>query len=183
MQWPLCLLQNGHHVHGNALLIATHRILSLTSCSCPAACWDWFISNHLTIVFEFHGGKQTFNEPINFRSTRRTILNAVAGSAVASVLSSFPIPEIAQGKEITIINWQGNKDASSALAKIAGTFEAKTGVKVTINNMDAEAHKTAIRNYLVVGAPDICFWFSGNRMKAFIKRGLFDNISELIAGE
>ena len=39
-----------------------------------------------------------------------------------------------------------------------------------------EAHKTAIRSYLTVGAPDVCFWFSGNRMKAFVERGLFDGL-------
>ena len=49
--------------------------------------------------------------------------------------------------------------------------------------MDHEAHKTAIRSYLVVGAPDICFWFSRNRMKAFVTKGLFDDISDLFARE
>ncbi len=34
-----------------------------------------------------------------------------------------------------------------------------------------------------VGAPDVCFWFSGNRMKAFVERGLFDDISDLFTRE
>jgi maltose-binding protein MalE len=57
------------------------------------------------------------------------------------------------------------------------------GTKVVVNNMDHEAHKTAIRNYLVAGAPDVCFWFSGNRMRGFVTRGLFDDISDLFEKE
>ncbi|WP_288200262.1 ABC transporter substrate-binding protein [uncultured Pleomorphomonas sp.] len=92
-------------------------------------------------------------------------------------------PAIAQARELTIISNIGNADQRAVLQRLADEYAKASGVAVTINNMDHEAHKTAIRSYLVVGAPDICFWFSGNRMKAFVKRGLFDDISDLYERE
>nr|WP_245427408.1 ABC transporter substrate-binding protein [Pleomorphomonas carboxyditropha] len=92
-------------------------------------------------------------------------------------------PAIAQARELTIISNIGNADQRTVLQRLADEYAKASGVAVTINNMDHEAHKTAIRSYLVVGAPDICFWFSGNRMKAFVKRGLFDDISDLYERE
>lgn len=117
------------------------------------------------------------------KASRRMFLKAAGGSAALWATGGIPMPAIAQTRQITVINDQSNPKAITAFAKIAAAFEAQSGVKVVINNMDHEANKTAIRNYLVAGAPDICFWFSGNRMKAFVKRNLFDDISDLIARE
>ncbi|XYI02485.1 ABC transporter substrate-binding protein [Sorangium sp. So ce1128] len=90
---------------------------------------------------------------------------------------------VAQRKELAIISNIGNAAQRDVLQRLASEFEKASGVKVTINNMDHEAHKTAIRSYLVVSAPDLCFWFSGNRMNAFVKRDLFDDISDLFERE
>ncbi|MER8366366.1 ABC transporter substrate-binding protein [Mesorhizobium sp. M1378] len=110
-------------------------------------------------------------------STRRNFLKG-AGGISAAALAGFPMPALSQSSEVTIISDENN-DALQILRRIAADFEKQSGTKVVINNMDHEAHKTAIRNYLVAGAPDICFWFSGNRMRAFVTRGLFDDISDL----
>ncbi|HEY0122139.1 MAG TPA: ABC transporter substrate-binding protein [Rhizobium sp.] len=115
-------------------------------------------------------------------SSRRTFLKG-AGAISAATLAGFPMPAIAQAQDVTIISDESNADALAILRKIADDFGKQAGVKVVVNNMDHEAHKTAIRNYLVAGAPDICFWFSGNRMRAFVKRGLFDDISDLFEKE
>lgn len=104
-----------------------------------------------------------------------------AGTALAG--AALSTPALAQGAEVTIISNIGDAGQRAVLQKIADAFSKESGTKVTINNMDHEAHKTAIRSYLVVGAPDICFWFSGNRMKAFVQRGLFDDISDLFEKE
>jgi len=122
--------------------------------------------------------------------------DSVAGPALATTRRRFMIgtgavlaggllarPAIAQARELTIISNIGNADQRAVLQRLADEYAKASGVAVTINNMDHEAHKTAIRSYLVVGAPDICFWFSGNRMKAFVQRGLFDDISDLYARE
>ena len=113
-------------------------------------------------------------------SSRRQFMIG-AGTALAGVALSCPA--LAQSKELTIISNIGNAAQREVLQRIASEYEKAGGVKVTINNMDHEAHKTAIRSYLVVGAPDLCFWFSGNRMKAFVKRDLFDDISDLFERE
>lgn len=114
--------------------------------------------------------------------TRRTFLKSAAGLSAAAV-GGFPIPAIAQSSEVTVISAESNANTAEALRRIAADFEKAAGTKVVVNNMDHEAHKTAIRNYLVAGAPDVCFWFSGNRMRAFVNRGLFDDISDLFEKE
>ncbi|MER9183334.1 ABC transporter substrate-binding protein [Mesorhizobium sp. M0159] len=115
-------------------------------------------------------------------STRRNFLKG-AGGISAGALAGFPMPALSQSSEVTIISDENNADALRILRRIAADFEKQSGTKVVINNMDHEAHKTAIRNYLVAGAPDVCFWFSGNRMRAFVTRGLFDDISDLFEKE
>ena len=114
------------------------------------------------------------------KASRRQFLIGTGAALAGTALSR---PAIAAGGEVTIISDLGNADQRAVLERLAGEFTKKTGTKVTINNMDHEAHKTAIRSYLVVGAPDICFWFSGNRMKAFVDRGLFNDISDLYQKE
>ncbi|MBY5782531.1 carbohydrate ABC transporter substrate-binding protein [Rhizobium leguminosarum] len=116
-------------------------------------------------------------------TTRRSFLKGAGMVSAAAVTGSFPIPAIAQAQEVTMISAENNGAALDALKAIAASFSKEAGVNVVINNMDHEAHKTAIRNYLVAGAPDICSWFSGNRMRAFVKRGLFDDISDLFEKE
>lgn len=116
-------------------------------------------------------------------TTRRRFLKQASGGAMALTMSGLSMPAIAQSKNLTIIANENNDQVVAALKQIAADFELAHGASVTINRMDHEAHKTAIRNYLVAGAPDVCFWFSGNRMKTFIRRGLFEDISDLFAEE
>ncbi|TCQ03522.1 carbohydrate ABC transporter substrate-binding protein (CUT1 family) [Rhizobium sp. PP-F2F-G36] len=118
---------------------------------------------------------------LSFATSRRTLMLGAGGlMASAALLGS---PALAQSKQLTIISNIANAPQREVLQRLAGEFEKGSGTKVVINNMDHEAHKTAIRSYLVVGAPDICFWFSGNRMKSFVKRDLFDDISDLFERE
>ncbi|TGQ04778.1 MULTISPECIES: ABC transporter substrate-binding protein [unclassified Mesorhizobium] len=116
-------------------------------------------------------------------TTRRRFLKGTGAALVASATGGLCLPALAQPQDITIISNLSNVEQRQILQRLATEFEAKSGGKIVINNMDHEAHKTAIRSYLVVGAPDICFWFSGNRMKAFVAKGLFDDISDLFARE
>ncbi|WP_431323579.1 ABC transporter substrate-binding protein [Rhizobium sp. YTU87027] len=118
---------------------------------------------------------------LTFAAPSRRQFIVGAGTVLAG--AALSAPAIAQSSEVTIISNIGDAGQRGVLQKIADAFSKESGTKVTINNMDHEAHKTAIRSYLVVGAPDVCFWFSGNRMKAFVKRGLFDDISDLFEKE
>lgn len=113
-------------------------------------------------------------------TTRRRFMIGTGAVLAGGMLAR---PAIAQSKELTIISDLGSADQRAVLQRLADEYSKASGVAVTINNMDHEAHKTAIRSYLVVGAPDVCFWFSGNRMKAFVTRGLFDDMSDLYERE
>lgn len=117
---------------------------------------------------------------LGLATTRRRFMIGTGAVLAGGMLAR---PALAQSKELTIISNIGNADQRSVLQRLADEYSKASGVTVTINNMDHEAHKTAIRSYLVVGAPDVCFWFSGNRMKAFVKRGLFDDMSDLYERE
>jgi multiple sugar transport system substrate-binding protein len=114
--------------------------------------------------------------------SRRSLLK-LAGAGLAASASGLAVPAIGQTRQLTIITERSNANTRAAFAQIAAAFEREAGATVTINNMDHEAHKTAIWNYLVASPPDVCFWFTGNRMRAFVKRGLFDDISDLVARE
>ncbi len=125
-------------------------------------------------------GKTESTTGIELATTRRRFILGTGAVLAGGMLAR---PAIAQAKELTIISNIGNADQRAVLQRLVDEYSKASGVAVTINNMDHEAHKTAIRSYLVVGAPDVCFWFSGNRMKAFVKRGLFDDISDLYERE
>lgn len=56
-------------------------------------------------------------------------------------------------------------------------------IDVKINEYDHEGYKSAIRNWLVTTPPDVVFWFAGNRMKFFVDRGLFEDVSDVWADE
>jgi multiple sugar transport system substrate-binding protein len=126
------------------------------------------------------GGNTMRKQSSLIAPTRRVFLK---GTGLAVAAGGLGFPAFAQARELTIISNRGSAAQREAFQKIADAFGAAAGVKVTINNMDHEAHKTAIRNYLVASPPDICFWFSGSRMRGFVERGLFDDISDLVAKE
>src|SRR5690606_28941075 len=102
------------------------------------------------------GGAAMNSDWTKTNTTRRLFLK-VAGGASAIALGGLSAPAIAQGAELTIISAESNAGVLAVLRRIAADFEKQSGTKVVVNNMDHEAHKTAIRNYLVAGAPDICF--------------------------
>ncbi|WGF89248.1 ABC transporter substrate-binding protein [Marinivivus vitaminiproducens] len=114
--------------------------------------------------------------------SRRGLLHTAGGLGLAAG-ALRGAPALAQSRAITVIADQSNAETRAIFAEIAAAYEADTGVSVTVNNMDHEAHKTAIRSYLAASPPDVCFWFSGNRMRAFVERGLFDDISDLFERE
>lgn len=106
----------------------------------------------------------------------------IAGTAATAGIA-LATPALAQSRELVIISNRGNAGQRQALEAIAQAFGKASGVKVSVNNMDHEAHKTAIRNYLVASPPDINFWFSGARMRGFVERGLFADITDLVEAQ
>lgn len=103
------------------------------------------------------------------RWLRHLTVGAVALAALAS----------AHAQQTLVINTdRSGTGQKAAFNKIVSDFEAKNpGVKVTVNYSDVESYKTSIRNFLVTSPPDIAFWFTGARMRAFTKRNLFEDLS------
>jgi multiple sugar transport system substrate-binding protein len=101
---------------------------------------------------------------------------AVAALAVSAVVSWHPP---AHAAETLVINTdRSGAGQKEAMNRIAAAFEAANpGVKVDINYSDVESYKTSIRNFLVASPPDIAFWFTGARMRAFTQRGLFEDLT------
>ncbi|WP_434730469.1 ABC transporter substrate-binding protein [Rhizobium binae] len=116
--------------------------------------------------------------PLNFQ-TRRNVLKSMAGVGAAAIAGGLGAPALAATRELTIIGNDGNPTAREVFKKITDDFAAATGVNVSLNYMDIEGHKTAIRNYLVASPPDVCFWYSGERMRYFVERGLFEDLTDL----
>ncbi|MBS3650999.1 extracellular solute-binding protein [Pseudaminobacter sp. 19-2017] len=109
--------------------------------------------------------------------TRRTMAK-LAAAAIA--LTAFgPLTMAASSAETLVINTdRSGAGQKEAMNKIAKDFEAANpGVSVTINYSDVESYKTSIRNFLVASPPDIAFWFTGARMRAFTQRGLFEDLT------
>ncbi|MDE0589689.1 ABC transporter substrate-binding protein [Halocynthiibacter sp. C4] len=116
------------------------------------------------------------------RITRRSFLRSTGASGVA-LASGLSLPAIAQNRKVTIVANQSSDESFTNFKKITENFTADTGIEVVINRMDHEGHKTAIRNYLVAGPPDVTFWFSGARMRGFVERGLFDDITDFFEAQ
>ncbi|MBC5765619.1 ABC transporter substrate-binding protein [Ramlibacter albus] len=97
---------------------------------------------------------------------------AVGTAMLASAHAAF-------AQQALVINTdRSGTGQKAAFNKIVADFEAQNpGVKVTVNYSDVESYKTSIRNFLVTSPPDIAFWFTGARMRAFTKRNLFEDLS------
>lgn len=86
---------------------------------------------------------------------------ALAGTLVVNANTSDPAPKAA---------WD----------KVVADFQAEyPDIEVQFNVFDHESYKTAIRNWLTSEAPDVVFWFAGERMKAFVDRGLLEDVSDI----
>ena len=62
---------------------------------------------------------------------------------------------------------------------VAGFRRENPDIDVRFNVYDHESYKKSLRNWLTSGAPDVVFWFAGNRMREFAERGLFENVRDL----
>lgn len=99
--------------------------------------------------------------------------------AAAAVLSAFMGTSALAG-ELVINSDASDPAPKAAFAEIVKKFEAANpDVTVKYNLYDHESYKTTIRNWLVTTPPDVVFWYAGNRMKTFVDRGLFMDVSDL----
>ena len=108
-----------------------------------------------------------------FTRPLRWLRSLAVGAAVLTIAHG------ALAQQTLVINTdRSGTGQKAAFNKIVSDFEAQNaGVKVTVNYSDVESYKTSIRNFLVTSPPDIAFWFTGARMRAFTKRNLFEDLS------
>jgi multiple sugar transport system substrate-binding protein len=67
-----------------------------------------------------------------------------------------------------------------AFQALIDDFEkAHPDVKVKVSYIDAEGYKTQLPNWLVSEAPDLVNWYAGERMRYYVRRGLFDDVSDV----
>ncbi|GAB3480389.1 ABC transporter substrate-binding protein [Marinomonas epiphytica] len=94
----------------------------------------------------------------------------LAGSLISS----------AYADTLVINSDQADAAPKAAFEKIISKFKAENpDIDVKYNLYDKEAYKTAIRNWLATSPPDVVFWYAGNRMKTFVDRNLFADVSEI----
>jgi multiple sugar transport system substrate-binding protein len=86
----------------------------------------------------------------------------------------------AAGKKLVINSDQSDPAPKEAVAKVVEMFKAEyPEIEVQLNTFDHESYKTSIRNFLAAEAPDICFWYAGNRMKFFVESKMFMDVSDV----
>jgi multiple sugar transport system substrate-binding protein len=91
------------------------------------------------------------------------VTSAIAGTLVINGDTSDPAPK-------------------AAFQAVIDGFEAENpDVNVVYNLFDHEGYKAAIRNFLTADAPDIAFWYAGNRMAPYVDAGLFAPIDDVWA--
>ena len=97
-----------------------------------------------------------------------------------TTLTLFTAATVRAADKLVINSNQSNPAGKALFTELVEEFKKQNpDLEVVFNTTDHEGYKTAIRNWLTTEPPDIVFWFSGNRMKAFVDRGLFDDVSDL----
>ena len=66
---------------------------------------------------------------------------------------------------------------------VAGFQEMHPDMNIELTIVDREAWKTQIRNALGANPPDVVNWYAANRMGPYVDAGLFEDISDMWAGD
>ena len=104
------------------------------------------------------------------------IISLVVGGAFANGQNE----KSAVSNKLVINSDMSDPAPKADMAKAVALFKKENpDLDVQLNTFDHEAYKTAIRNFLVSEAPDICTWYAGNRMKFFVDQNLFMDVSSL----
>ena len=103
---------------------------------------------------------------------------------LAALVAVIATSGAAHGRSLVLNAYTSDPAPKAAFEDVIRQFEAEyPEVEVRFNVFDHEGFKTAIRNFLVAAPPDVVTWFAGNRMRAFVERGLFEDVSDLWESE
>ncbi len=98
----------------------------------------------------------------------------LAASALALMVGTV------QAGTLVINADQSDPAPRKALDELVAEFrKAHPDVDVKLNVFDKESYKTSIRNWLAGEAPDVVYWYAGERMKYFVDRGLLEDVSDI----
>lgn len=101
---------------------------------------------------------------------------------VLAMLLSTAAPAFAQSRVLVFNSNASDPAPKAAFEQLVADFEAENPeIDVQVNTFDHEGYKTAIRNFLTADAPDVVFWFAGNRMRPFVEAGQFLDVSDVWA--
>jgi multiple sugar transport system substrate-binding protein len=96
------------------------------------------------------------------------------------ILALALTPFSASAEKLVINSNQSDPAPKQVFTNVVEEFKKQNpDMQVEFNTMDHEGYKTAIRNWLTTEPPDVVYWFAGNRMKAFVDRGLLDDVSDI----
>ena len=97
-----------------------------------------------------------------------------------SLLSVILISSASFARDLVITFDDMNPGPKAAFENAITKFQKENpDINVIANNGDREEHKAAIRNFLIADAPDVTSWYPGNRMRPFVKAGLFEDVSDV----
>ena len=99
---------------------------------------------------------------------------------LVSLLSVILISSTSFARDLVITFDDMNPGPKAAFENAIAQFQKENpDINVIANNGDREEHKAAIRNFLIADAPDVTSWYPGNRMRPFVKAGLFEDVSDV----
>lgn len=105
-------------------------------------------------------------------------LRTVTALSAAALLATMTAG--ADAGTLVINSNQSDPAPKAAFEQIVADFQAANpDVEVEFNTFDHESYKTVVRNWLTSEAPDVIYWFAGERMKTFVDRGLLEDVSDL----
>ena len=105
-------------------------------------------------------------------------LRTVTALSAAALLATMATG--ADAGTLVINSNQSDPAPKAAFEQIVADFQAANpDVEVEFNTFDHESYKTVVRNWLTSEAPDVIYWFAGERMKTFVDRGLLEDVSDI----
>ena len=113
------------------------------------------------------------------RSTLKA--SALALTAALAASTAFAGSHSLSG-DLKIFLDTSNPAPRATMEAMIGRFQdMHPDLNIETTVIDREAYKTQIRNFLTADAPDVATWYAANRMRPYVKAGLFEDVSDLWA--
>ena len=107
---------------------------------------------------------------------RRLLLYVFVTATAMSLASSNPTV----AATLTISADTSDPAPRAAFEQVVDAFRVEhPDIEVRLTVYDHERFKPAIRLFLMFDAPDVVTWYAGNRMRFFVDRGLFEDVSNV----